>query len=166
MRRHVVLLAVFLLAAAAGPASASMKFLNQTAIRMKVVASDGTHVADKVVSYSILRVNGQWEAYWDEVTFMDIDGEVVPALTHFSTKEGSIANVKVGSDHASFDIETGVTSVRVVCRPPSDFMGMTVDVRAMAIFPDRTEEWLLTDKIILPSKVIGTFSNQADRPKQ
>lgn len=167
MRRIPVALSVccIALALAFSPsaASASMRFLNQAALKMKVVSSDGSKVADKVVSYSIVRINGQWEVYWDEVIFMDFDGEIVPVLSHYSTREGTVAHVKVGKDFASFDIETGPTSIRVVCRQPDDYMG-AIEVRAMAVYPDRTEEWHPTDKIILPSNVIGGITSLGEKP--
>ena len=143
----------------AAPANAlDPRTLAQTGIKMAVISEDGKRVGDKYVTYAIYQVDKKWGAIWDEINFSNVHQEVGLLMNHYSTDGGTIKNVKVLNDFASFDIcPLGIienVSIHVIIRPPKEYL-LTPTVRAVAIYPNRTDEWLLTERIILPSTIIN-----------
>jgi hypothetical protein len=72
---------------------------------------------------------------------------------HWSTAGGGITNLIVGKDVTTFDMGLG-GNIRVIIRPPDKYF-QTADIKAVAVYPDVTEEWVVTnDRIYLPSKEV------------
>jgi hypothetical protein len=161
MKKYLSIVFIFAIMVAAPANALDPRTLAKTGIKMAVISQDGKRVGDKFVTYAIFKVDKKWEAVWDEVNFYTVGSgrrqEVGLFVNHYSTDGGEIKNVKVSDDFASFDIETRVTdkiSIRVICRPPKEYL-LTPTIRAVAVYPNRTDEWVLTERIVLPSTEIN-----------
>ena len=125
----------------------------QSGVKMVVLSKDGKKIAYKIVSYQIYKFQGKWGASWDEVKWYKADDKVGFNSVHYSTDEGSIANLKVREDFTTFDMGLG-GSIHVIVRLPDKY-SMTNDIKAVAVYPDVTEEWVVTDEpIYLPSQEV------------
>jgi hypothetical protein len=132
--------------------------LAQTSLKLAIISQDGKRLGDKLAAYAIFKVDNKWDVVWDEVNFGSsaVGGnpkEVTLDMMHYSTADGTIKNVEVADDFASFDIEPAAPekiSIHVTCRPPKEYL-LTPDVRAVAVYPKHTYEWTLTERILLPS---------------
>jgi hypothetical protein len=138
--------------------------LAQTSVKLAIISHDGKHLGDKLAAYAIFKVDNKWNVVWDEVNFSTTarggnPKEVVLDMFHYSTGDGTIKNVKVSDDFASFNIEPAIpekVSIHVICRPPKEYL-LTPDVSAVAVYPKHTDMWRLTERIVLEStEVFGS----------
>jgi hypothetical protein len=135
----------------------------QTGVKMVVLSKDGKKIAYKIVSYQIFELQGKWRASWDEVKWYYTGGKVGFNSVHYSTDEGSISNLKVREDLATFDINPLRGSIHVIVRPPDKY-SLTNDIKAFAAYPDVTEEWVVTDDpIYLPAKEVFGIPTVAEK---
>ena len=118
-------------------------------------------------------------ATWDSVFIMSDTlsggGKVVLRADHYETHDPpfprGIRNLVVSGNKASFDLYRSIERpVHIVCVKRDDgdydFRGTSTyysDIMKRTM----TEEWILTDKIILPSKEVFGFPNQVEKvPKK
>jgi len=134
--------------------SGSGNYRGQSGVKMVVLSKDGKKIAYKIVRYQIYKFQGKWRASWDEVKWYKADDKVGFNSAHYSTDEGSISNLKVREDLTTFDLNPHGSSIHVIVRPPDKYC-LTNDIKAVAVYPDVTEEWVVTDDpIYLPSKEV------------
>lgn len=138
-----------------------------------MVSVDGKRSRDMIVSYVVSKLRGVWEVDWNAVDIVTRDiGRVSFYVNHYSTREGSIRNVKVGRETASFDIlYSGFSSgqeIHIVVPKNGYFLPPFPEIRASRVYPDifanlvglkvtYKEEWEPIDMIILPSREIWSF---------
>ena len=126
---------------------------SQSGVKMVVLSKNGEKIAYKIINYEIFQFRGKWAAVWEEVKWFKRNEMVALIPHHWSTAEGGITNLTVGKDFATFDMGVG-GSIRVIIRQPDKYL-QTADIKAVAVYPDVTEEWEVTnDRIYLPSKEV------------
>lgn len=147
------------------------------------VLVDGQRSRDMVVSYVVSKLHGVWEVDWNAVDISTTDdGRVNLHVNHYSTREGSIRNVKVGRNTASFDIVySGLSSGQEmhIVVPKSEHGYPFPEIRASRVYPSffstitnsapkvtHKEEWEPIDMIILPSREIWSIQKFAESFKK
>ena len=145
----IVMLCLFPISANGGSS-----FLACSNLKMKVVNVKGEKIIDTLVTYSIYKFKNEWSVVWDQISFFESGGIVRPTVEHYSTAEGTIRNVKVNEYFASFEIVKMSANITVTCRPSEKYK-YTPDVRVIAVYPEGTKEWVITENIVLNGNIIG-----------
>jgi hypothetical protein len=169
MRR--VLTAILLILMLVIPFSASAEmFAEGVFVPMKILSDGKESGTQLVVNYSVMKSGGRWVAYWEEVMIRQHISSKSTVLFPliWSSSGGDIKNVKVRRDSASFDLVMADGEARVVVGKGNDLSGKQPDVKVTYVYLDRmskkniTEEWVLTDRIVLPFNEIYTSAEILD----
>jgi hypothetical protein len=143
-------------------------FSSAVSLKMKVLIDGKPTDRSYVVGYDVFFAQGKWNVIWKGVRINEIGGETNLMSVRWSSSDGEIKNIVVGEDSASFDLITVVgkkavnSAVHVVVEKRG-IMDPTPDVRGTSVYYDdvekktTTEEWVITDKLVLPSKEVFGF---------
>lgn len=147
---------VFVIPSFATPAALSLRL---------AIMKDGRRIGDKVVDYGIYKIDNKWKGHWNDAGFYKSpDGNSSSCiLYHYSTKEGTLKNIKVISNQITFDLEPFPNAfgefAKVIIKPPGKDYPLTPIVRVIYVDPTGVTERIVTERIILPSPEIWGDQN-------
>jgi len=139
-------------------------------VPMKVLLNGKESGTQLVVNYHVINSGGRWIVSWEEVKiFQDtLSKKTVLLPVIWSTSGGDIKNVVVRGDSASFDLVMAYGEARVVVGKGVVSTIPTPDVKVTLVYLDSsskkniTEEWVMTDRIVLPSKEVYKARDAGD----
>jgi hypothetical protein len=161
-RSHIILLAVLVFALAA-PVMAESPYkplINVSGIKLANMEGGKPTVTQRVVDLDIHEHEGVLDGAWREVLIMpSYDGEnTILRGIHYSIKEGTMSDLSVRGNDASFDLQFDThRKIRVLCQKTGP---LTTDYEITATTAGHDQgkkdvkkiEWITVKSILLPSK--------------